>query len=428
MKDDVHKESRLSPDGGTFGIRDEFHLMLLCARTRIEPQQLEQIRSLTLKPLDWDFIRDKAQLHALIPLLYRNLSEYCADQVPSTVLQQLESDYKENAERNRKNTLEMIRVLRELKTAHISAVPYKGPALAMLAHGDIELRKFWDLDIVIRPRDIVRAKSIIMSLGYQWHPTEGQVTGRNEARNFRVWHEYSFVYPDISPMDPDWVSAIDLHWRIAPNRFPFNVDLDDLWKHLQPARLLDEDIQTFPPEVLLLFLCVHGSKDMWWKRIGWICDIAELITSNPDLDWSYSFELAKKTGAHRMLLLGLALAHELLQAPVPDRYLTVIRSDSAVQALADYVYRRLFDEQAAIDYFVERQRFHIKVRERFRDRLPAYRHLIKAAFVKIFVPDDKTQELIKLPAALSVVYYLVHPARLAHRLWKHNIRRSDSTS
>ena len=93
----------------------------------------------------------------------------------------------------------------------------------------------------------------------------------------------------------------------------------DLWEHLEPARLLDEDIQVFPTEATLLFLCVHGSKDMWWKRIGWICDISELITSNPDIDWSYCLELATQTGARRMFLLGLALAHELLQAPLPEQ-------------------------------------------------------------------------------------------------------------
>ncbi|MCG6937629.1 MAG: nucleotidyltransferase family protein, partial [Gammaproteobacteria bacterium] len=329
--------STLSPKNGALDIRDEYRLLLLCARTRVDPQQSEQMRALTQKQLDWEFILVKAQPHALIPLLYRNLNRYCADLVPPAVLKQLESDNKVNADRNQKNTAEMIRVLREFKAANISAVPYKGPALAVLAHGDIELRKFWDLDIVIRPRDIIPAKMLLLSLGYEWRPMEGQVTGRNEARNFRVWHEYSFIHPDTRAM-------IDLHWRITPSRFPFNVDLDDIWKQLQPARLLDEDIQTFPVEALLLFLCVHGCKDMWWRRIGWVCDISELITSNPDIDWSYCLELATQTGARRMFLLGLALAHELLQAPLPEQVHAWILTDNMVQPLVEHVFHRMFDE------------------------------------------------------------------------------------
>ena len=401
-------------------IRDEYRLLLLCARTRVDRQQRELIRSLARKPLDWKFILDRAQPHALIPLLYRNLNECCADLVPAEALQRLESENRINAERNLRNTTELLRVLRILESAGISAIPYKGPALAAVAHGDIALRKFWDLDIVVKPRDIIPAKSLLLSQNYRWRLIKGQVKGRNEERNFHIWHEYNFVNDDNNTM-------IDLHWRITPQRFPFEIDLDDLWERLEPARLLDEDIQTFPTEALLLFLCVHGSKDMWWKRIGWICDIAELLASHPDLDWLYTLELATHTGARRMLLLGLALAHELLQAPLPEQVTSLIRSDNAVQSLVKHVRNRLFDEQATGNPFLERQRFHCKVRERLQDRVPIYRNLVKVAFTSAFVPNSKERELIELPASLSALYYLVRPARLAHKLWSQTFRRSNPT-
>ena len=89
-------------DGEALGVRDEYSMLLSCARTRVDTQQLEQMRALARKQLDWDFILTKAQPHALIPLLYRNLNKYCAELVPSSVLQQLDSDNKVNYERNRK--------------------------------------------------------------------------------------------------------------------------------------------------------------------------------------------------------------------------------------------------------------------------------------------------------------------------------------
>ena len=45
-----------------------------------------------------------------------------------------------------------------------------------------------------------------------------------------------------------------------------------------------------------------------------------------------------------------------------------------------------------------------------------------------FVPNIKDRELIRLPAALSALYYLVRPARLAQRFWSHTVRRSNTTS
>jgi hypothetical protein len=249
---------------------------------------------------------------------------------------------------------------------------------------------------------------------------QGQVTGHNEARNFRVWYEYSFIHPDTRDM-------IDLRWRITPNRFPFDVDQDGLWEQFKPARLLDEDIQVFPIEATLLFLCVHGSKDMWWKRIGWICDISELITSNPDIDWLYCLELATQTGTRRMFLLGLALARELLQAPLPEQVHAWILSDNSIQPLVVHVFRHLFDEQTYLDPLVERQRFHRKMREQLRDKLPMYRQLVKVAFIAAFLPSSNDRKVIKLPSALSALYYLVRPARLAHKFCSYNNRLSESS-
>ena len=420
MTGDAHKATAWLPVGEALNIRDEYRLLLLCARTRVEPQQREQIRALVLKQLDWEFILDKANTHALIPLVYRNLSGYCADRVPEGVLRQLESVYRANSSRNLLLTEELIKVLRNLESAGISVVPYKGPVLAALAYGDVTLRKFYDLDVVIRPQDIIPAKSLLVSHGYRWRPFHGQVTGRREARNFRFWHEYNFVNPDKV--------NIDLHWRISSNRFPFDIDLDALWGRLKPARLLDADIRVFPPEIMLLFLCVHGSKDLWWRRIGWICDIAELVGSSPDLDWSYSFELADQTGARRMLLLGVALARELLQMPLPEQVCSWIRSDNAVRALVEHAHHRLFDEQADHHSSLERYHFRLRVRERLRDRIPVYRHLVETVFTMAFVPNIKDRELIRLPAALSALYYLVRPARLAQRFWSHTVRRSNTTS
>jgi len=422
MIDNAHMAGNWPLTDEELEIRDEFRLLLLCARIRIEPQQRELIRELALKQLDWEFIYDKADSHALIPLLYRNLSEICADQVPAAIFQRLKSGYMTNAERSQVFTTELITLLRILESADISAVPYKGPALATLAYGDITLRRFGDLDVVIRLRDIIPAKLLLISHGYQWLRYEGMVTAPDEIKKNRFWHEYNFMHPDK-------IATIDLHWAISNQRFPFDIDLDSLWDSLEPARLLDQDIRAFPTEVMLLFLCVHGSKDLWWKRIGWIVDIAQLLVSNPDLNWSYSFELATKTGTRRTLLLGLALARELLQASLPELVCNWIRSDKAVLALVEYVRQRLFNEETIPirNRILERQRFRIKVRERLRDRIPIYRHLVKAAFVMIFVPQKKDRELIKLPGALSVLYYLVRPARLTHRLWSHTTHRSDTT-
>src|SRR5207244_11975507 len=44
-------------------------------------------------------------------------------------------------------------------------------------------------------------------------------------------------------------------------------------------------VRTLSAEHLLLVLCAHGAKHCW-ERLGWICDVAELLRGTPALDLS----------------------------------------------------------------------------------------------------------------------------------------------
>ncbi|MCC5639670.1 nucleotidyltransferase family protein [Nostoc sp. CHAB 5844] len=79
-----------------------------------------------------------------------------------------------------------------------------------------------------------------------------------------------------------WQPQTHLHWRITPRFFPFELPVADLWQRRQWLSLLNVPVPTLAPEDLLLSLCVHGAKECWGK-LKWICDVAELIRTNPAL-------------------------------------------------------------------------------------------------------------------------------------------------
>ena len=58
-------------------------------------------------------------------------------------------------------------LLRNFKAAGIPAIPYKGPALAATAYGNVGLRVFGDLDILIQKEDVPRAADMMTALGYR---------------------------------------------------------------------------------------------------------------------------------------------------------------------------------------------------------------------------------------------------------------------
>lgn len=117
--------------------------------------------------VDWDYFFRIAQRHAVLPLVYRQLRQKAADLVPVGVLTKLKSHYQQNAARNALLTAELCRLIKLLRESGIEAVPFKGPSLALFAYHDITLRRFVDLDILVKKNDLFFASEILTKDGYR---------------------------------------------------------------------------------------------------------------------------------------------------------------------------------------------------------------------------------------------------------------------
>ena len=63
-------------------------------------------------------------------------------------------------------TAELLRILRLLDAHAIRAVPLKGPALAQSLYGDLALREFCDLDVLVQETDLRKARGLLEAQGY----------------------------------------------------------------------------------------------------------------------------------------------------------------------------------------------------------------------------------------------------------------------
>src|SRR2546423_1118700 len=157
-------------DSGPFksvAARTENELLLLCARARVGDGEAARIKNLAAEALDWDYLFRLAQRHAVLPLLHRNISEHARDAAPQPFRQKLREKFRENATRNLLLAGELGRIARLFESEGVPVLAYKGPALAVSAYGDLSLRRFVDLDIVVRARDVRRAGELLRSLGFR---------------------------------------------------------------------------------------------------------------------------------------------------------------------------------------------------------------------------------------------------------------------
>jgi hypothetical protein len=352
-----------APDGranGTYASR-EGALLLACARLQLDPARATSVRQLASEPLDWDVVLALADAHRLTPLLHRHLSDVAAGVAPERVLRTLREHNVSNAAHSLRLAAELLDVLAALAAHGIPALPFKGPVLAQRAYDTLAVRQMGDLDVLVRRRDVVRARELLLELDYRSSLSRIAVPG---ALRFEYQHCLEHARDGI---------IVELHWTISPRSVAVAPLLDELWERREIVPLLGSDVPSMGGNDLLLALCIHGSKHRW-RRLEWITCVAELLArweSGDSLDWDRLIAGATRLGNVRMLWLGLALANDPLGAPLPDAVLRAVRADPYVRTLATYVRERMFPRIASDGErsSIGLHGFRLRAKERLADRI-----------------------------------------------------------
>jgi hypothetical protein len=391
---------------GATATRAGEELLLWCARPVRDDAAIAQIEACAGAVEDWEALGRLAWRHGVLPLVVRGLGALAPGAVPPEALARLRARYLERSQRAMLMTGELLGMLGALEGAGIAAIPYKGPVLAAQAHGNVSLRQFRDLDILVAPGEVDRAEAVLAARGYR-HATPPTEIERRMLR--RVSCEFELVRDDGT--------MVELHWQLFGHYFALPLDLGGMRARLVPVPLGGRMVRTFALEDLLLILCAHGG-DHSWERLEWIADVAAIVARHPDLDWEALIARARRAGAVRLVLLGLLLASDLLGAPVPGRVLARARGDRRVTEGAAAVRAALFDEALAIRR-AERPVyvFNLALRERWRDR--AHYWLSRG-----FVPTVEDVAFVALPERLLPLYYLLRPLRLLGLLGRRLARRA----
>ena len=381
----------LSTKAPTVSDRPEVELLLCCARTRIEPKTAARIRTLLQQDIDWAYLIQTAARHGVIPLLYQSLSTTSPEAVPKTILSQLRNHFHTNAFHNLSLTKELLLLLNLLESNGIKAIPFKGSVLAASVYGNLALRQFGDLDILVSRQDYLRTKNLLISQGYYELPL-------NLNWEAQMVHENSRV-------------NVDLHWGITPIERPFKLNFERLWSRLEPVPLANTTVKSLLPEDLLLILCVQIARNCWEQneRLSQICDISELLRVHPAMNWEHVINQASKLGGKRMLFFGLLLASSLLGTALPEEIHFLVQADPIVKTLVMQVSSKLLGAEHEVRNELEEKRFYLQVRERLQDKLPYF--LGRWLYFRI-VPTPQDWEFLPLPDSLSSLYYLVKPIRL----------------
>jgi hypothetical protein len=261
-----------------------------------------------------------AEEHGVLGHLAGRISELDEKIVPADERSLLVERYRLQVFRTLGLVRELFRLLELFAGKDIGALVVKGPVLAIDAYGDPAIRSYGDLDLLVRQRDIRGATEALEAAGYEATVPLSAIDAR------KIPGQYLFRTPDSRLL-------VELHNDLTLRYFPRRLPIEECFARQTRVPLDGHEVPALSIEDELVYICVHGAIHLW-ERLGWIADVAALVTRQKDLDWQAAIETARQVGAERMLAIGLCLASDLLRASLPAPVLAKLGVDAGAAKLA----------------------------------------------------------------------------------------------
>jgi hypothetical protein len=341
---------------------------------------------------NWDLMIQLVYRHKVTPFIYHVLKKHALTFVPLEILKNLQSHCVANTYKSLHLSAELIRITNLFKAEDISTIVLKGQPLANKLYGDPTLRESSDIDILIPIEKLNKAHRLMQLQGYEcllFPSTPKQM-------NFYLKNRKDFTY-----FNPTSNITIEIHWRWFNNAKFFELSLNDIWDTGENVTLGESTLKTLSSENEFLYLLAHASGHSW-KYLFWLCDIRQILQSNPNFDWSNLINRANHLGVKRSLIEGVCLSYLLFNTPLPNLIQEAARQDKRTSFLIKTslsMINRVSDPIFPIQQILS-----------FRDFLlnPNWRYriiLLKELFGMI--PTD--WKLLKLNDKLFFLYHLLRP-------------------
>ena len=340
-------------------------------------------------PLDWRKLAELAEMTGMLPMLSRALQT--TDAV-ARVPPEFAADVRARTSAKTLGSLvmaaELGRIMRSFEAAGISALTFKGPALAHVAYGSLSLRDATDLDIYVPREQVESAIALLDSDGYRSLSPElrTDLAGTNEVALRR----------------PTPKCDVDLHWQFTP---PYFLAFDGIRALKRSVTLSASGFsaRTLRVEDLLIYLCLHGARDCWSIRSS--CDVA-MILRNCAIDWDDVMRETLRARCRRVLAVGLELAARIFEATLPSEVLRYVEQDTSVGQIAAEIATHMSRDEQDFGGAPGGALLHLRMIESLAGRA---RYLWRRAVQ----PNQLDADFVALPRQFAAAYYAVRPVRIA---------------
>jgi len=279
----------------------EARLLLLCARTKLSDAERTVLRQLIEQGVDWDAVLVAAKSNFVQVLVRRHVLDAAADRVPAGVLVELD----------RLRTFSTMRAMEVVRIQHmlvkeildpgaIRHVFVKGASLSQRYYGDVFLRQYRDIDVLVEARSLATIGYALQSRGYVVTNPEWDGFG---VQDLAAFCRFTCALEMRSPTGV----LIEIHRTLDNTGCVFSTRA-----YLAAAITSscgDKPIKVLPTAELFVYLCFHHSRH-YWSSLHWCADLPAL-GEDPEYAPERVMQLARQAGMEGLVRECLTLRRNL---------------------------------------------------------------------------------------------------------------------
>ncbi len=207
----------------------------------------------------------------------------------------------------------LLKVLDTLGAEGIDVVLLKGAGLATTVYGSFAARPMYDLDLLVKPEEGVRAWNALRAAGW-FHDADACPPAF-----------YSSHY-HLPPLDDPLRSGLSVELHTSPTDGAVLLPGEMIWSDARELKVHGRRAFVPSPEHQVLHLAAHFAWTHALASAAWrtFRDLNQLV-SRTDLDWDAILRAAEAARARSTCYWTLRLARALADVPVPAEVLRQLR-------------------------------------------------------------------------------------------------------
>ena len=215
--------------------------------------------------------------HRLTPWLYLEVARKGWEKhiLSPPLLQDLRRDYILSMIMATRQAEMTLRFIQDFSGHGIEMILLKGADLRHRLYGDPAARPMDDLDVLINPEDLPRARSVLAAMGFRPAPEYADLSPA-------YWEILGGAIHYQPP--PQGEICLDLHWEIGALLYFYRLHFALLRKDALPFLPDGLPVYVLSPENLIIYLCLNAQKDPGIPILRQILDLVLALSGLP-INW-----------------------------------------------------------------------------------------------------------------------------------------------